>query len=179
MPAQVTADDMAIASDAILAAEAGSVPNTLGDRWRILVAPSMDRIKAAYQNLLEEWDRDNGTWTENGVIFWNRYLGLAHSLAGDLWDSNFTLGVRVLDANQKMANGGVKPSGIIQEAKEYAQKQADNLDKALRPLLPQLAGIGKTLVIVAVGLGIVLILYAIGPALQAGATVYRTNKKAD
>lgn len=179
MPAQVTADHMAIAADAMAAATAGSVVNTWGDRFRVLTS-SIDKAAAAYKNLLETWDADNGAWTAGGLYQWHYFLDVAHARAGDIWDSNYTLGVRILDAEAKMLAGGTDPNPTVgTEVKQAIQNAADKADKALRSTLPDLAGIGKTVMWVGIGLGTILILYAIGPSLQAGASVYRTAKESD
>jgi len=177
---RVTDKDYAIAHDALEAATDGvAVEHSAFDPsfW----FKSTDNVTKSYKELLERWDADKGEWTTGGIRMFNQYLADCETIAGPFW-TNYDLGVRWADFKYRLQAVGQNPNpGLTDVLGADVSELADNARDWVESKLPSAASfgsVGKYLLWALVAVGVVLVLYAIGPALQAGASVYSTRKSA-
>jgi hypothetical protein len=168
-----------IADDALQAATDGWNAGN-GQLWGIPFNKGPSELATYRAALYTEWNA-NG-WSTAAFDQWHLYLDICHSDAGDLWDSQYDLGVRIAQAESNLQSQGVDtdPSvatPVVQAIQDKASEASSAFDAWWKKVAPDLANLASAIKVGLVIVLVVLVLYAVGPFVQGSASIYKTAKE--
>lgn len=160
--ADPTPAHLQVASDAMNAAEEGPAYQSY---WQKLFAPSLETVKADYQDLAQGWDAEG--WSGNTIVLFSRFMNHAEERAGQYaWNEERDLGVRRKQIGEElkgMTGPPVTPTAI-EQVLDTGRQFANNIGRGLGISFDFLRSWGLILLAAAIAF---LFLYLIRPWIMA------------